>query len=366
MKQLNYTLSFTTPAFLGNAEQQAQWRTPPIKALIRQWWRVVYAAEHRFQVNLDAMRREEGLLFGNAWLSHQEGDRPVTDHCKSLVRIRLSTWNPGDLSKQKWGQQELEKDWKVHHPEVGKIGPMLYLGYGPLEVAKVQRQGQHQPEYATALKKNAAIQSGEFATLSIAVPEDHAPRIEQALMLMDRYGTLGGRSRNGWGSFSLTPFDVTPPLTEAVPLRLWADALDRDWPHAIGLDDKGALVWQTPACADWKALMREMAILKIGMRRLFLFPNERPDGEVHERHWLSYPVTKHNVRAWDRGKLRLPNSLRFKVRTAPDGKLVGVIFHVPCLPPAEFHPDRRSIERVWQRVHGFLDAPAQELSRIPA
>ena len=35
-----YTLRFLTPAFLGNADQNGQWRTPPIKALLRQWWRV--------------------------------------------------------------------------------------------------------------------------------------------------------------------------------------------------------------------------------------------------------------------------------------------------------------------------------------
>jgi CRISPR-associated protein Cmr1 len=46
MTQLRYRLTFLTPAFLGNAEQSAQWRTPPIKALLRQWWRVVYAGDH--------------------------------------------------------------------------------------------------------------------------------------------------------------------------------------------------------------------------------------------------------------------------------------------------------------------------------
>ncbi len=43
MKKLEYQVAFTTPAFLGNADQQAQWRTPPFKALLRQWWRVVHA-----------------------------------------------------------------------------------------------------------------------------------------------------------------------------------------------------------------------------------------------------------------------------------------------------------------------------------
>lgn len=357
MKQLNYTLSFTTPAFLGNAEQNGQWRTPPIKALIRQWWRVAYAAEHQFRVNANDMRTEEGLLLGHAWLdTDRDSHGTKVAARKSLVRLRLDNWERGKLKS--WAGPDVS----VPHPEVKNregrltaVGSQLYLGYGPL----VFRNG-------TALKSNAAIQAGEQAVLSIAVPDEYAPRIEQALMLMDRYGTSGGRSRNGWGSFELTPLAGTPALEGASPLRPWREALDKDWPHALGQDETGAQVWQTTPCGDWKALMREMAIIKIGLRRLFLFPEVRPDGEVHERHWLSYPVTKHNVRAWDRNKLRLPNSLCFKIRGTPDGKLVGVIFHVPCLPPPEFHPDRRSIESVWQRVHGFLDAPAQKLTRIPA
>ncbi len=77
-------------------------------------------------------------------------------------------------------------------------------------------------------------------------------------------------------------------------------------------------------------------------------------------------VTTHGVKTWG-GNARLPNSLRFKVRPAPGNpqQLVGVIFHVPCLPPPAFQPDLRAIERVWQTVHALLDAqPA--LRRIPA
>lgn len=36
MQRHSYHLHFQTPAFLGNASQNAQWRTPPIKALLRQ------------------------------------------------------------------------------------------------------------------------------------------------------------------------------------------------------------------------------------------------------------------------------------------------------------------------------------------
>ena len=35
MKTLHYIVHFTTPAFLGNAKQYGQWRTPRFKALLR-------------------------------------------------------------------------------------------------------------------------------------------------------------------------------------------------------------------------------------------------------------------------------------------------------------------------------------------
>jgi len=344
MKQLEYSVRFNTPAFLGNAEQSGQWRTPPIKALLRQWWRVAYAASQGFKVNVADMRRDEGLLFGNAWLEKQ--------FCKSMVRIRLDRWDEGKLKS--WPSLD-----KVSHPEVKfPVGSDLYMGYGPVTLPK----GANQP----ALKDNAAIQSGEIATLSLAAPDEHAPLIEQALMLMDRYGTLGGRSRNGWGSFSLTPLEGTPALGGKVPLRALGEALVLDWPHAIGQDSTGMLVWQTRPFDNWAVLMKELAIIKIGLRTQFKFTTGKNAMQPEDRHWLSYPVTNHSVQAWG-NNARLPNSLRFKVRPAPgDAKqVVGVIVHVPCLPPPAFQPHLNEIEKIWKQVHAFLDAPTQKLVRIP-
>lgn len=352
MKTREYRVQFNTPAFLGNAEQQGQWRTPPFKALIRQWWRVAYAEAHRYPQSTVAMRREEGWPFGHAWLDSDQDDqgRAVAAR-KSAVRMRLDKWDIG--TQRTW--QSLPT---VAHPEVKfPVGSDLYLGYGPLTLSS----GSKQPQ----LKNNAAIQAGETATFAIAYPDEHAPRIERALWLMDRYATAGGRSRNGWGSFALVPQEGTPDMAGSAPLRPWRDCLDLDWPHAIGQDDQGALIWQTQPCDDWKALMRELAVVRIGLRTQFKFPIEPPPhSQVLERHWLSYPITRHSTKAWN-GTFRLPNSLRFKARKTSNGKFVGVIFHVPCLPPPAFNPEvnRQAIKRVWSQVHQFLDAPAQNLIR---
>lgn len=352
MRKMVYEVRFLSPAFLGNAEQSGQWRTPPFKAQLRQWWRVVYAADHGFRVDIEQMRREEGDLFGNAWLSHREGSRTVHDHRRSKLRIRLDRWDGGRETQATWGQQEVKADAKIKHPEVAfPVGPLLYLGYGPLNAVKAPGGG-----YATVLKANAAIQAGEAARLSLAVPEESAARIAFAVLLMDRYGTVGGRSRNGWGSISLEPMAGTVPV-DTNPLeisRSWRRALSLHWPHSLGTDEKGLLLWETNPFDDWRSVMRELAIVKIGLRTQFVFRGGQAHFQPGPRHWLSYPITRHTVTDWGANK-RLPNSLRFKVRSDTEGRLRGAIFHLPCLPPDDFRPDPKAIADTWAKVHELLD-----------
>lgn len=283
------------------------------------------------------------------------------------MRLRLDEWREGGLNRPQW-----PRDKNVVHPEVtnrqGKqipVGSALYLGYGPLTY---DPQGR-----TTTLKAKAAINAGEQAILCIVFPTHHGnpglksvvnanvPRLEHALWLMDRFGTAGGRSRNGWGSFELVPVNGTPVPDGTLPLRSWTDCLTLDWAHAVGKDDKGPLIWQTQAFNDWNELVKELAQCKIGLRTQFLFAGGYNVPIPEDRHWLSYPVTKHSVKPW--GNKRLPNTLRFKVRRSGDRNLVGVIFHVPHRPPVGFHPDDSVIRTVWARVHRFLDS-RQGLKRV--
>lgn len=345
MQVLKYQMTFTAPAFLGDAEQSGRWRTPPIKALLRQWWRMVYAEAHTPSA-IGAMREKEGNLLGNAWL-----DSGAT---KSKVRIRLDHWNTGTLLQSHWPALE-----KARHPEVKQmVGADLYMGFGPVMLPR----GEHQPK----LKANAAIQAGDHAILSVAVPDSDASDMARALWLMDRYGTLGGRSRNGWGSFTLTPMPgealpgETLPIQASPILQSWETCLNTDWPHAIGKDAKGPLIWETSPFSDWKTLMVSLAQLKIDLRTSFKFGQGNPEA----RHWLAYPVTHHKVNSWS-GNARLPNMLRFKIRATPDGQVVGVIYLVPHLPPQGFSPDRKTVQQVWSEVLKFMDQPERHLRRIP-
>ncbi len=354
MKILTCRVQFTTPAFLGDATQSGRWRTPPFKAQLRQWWRVAYAAERQFKVNVQEMRNAEGHLFGHAWLENDnDSQNKKVAARKSEVRLRLSHWDEGQL-KQWDGPDSPVRHPNVHDREGREkpVGAQLYMGYGPL----VFKQG-------TALKANAALQAQEQAQLHIACPNTSAILIQHALQLMDQYGTIGGRSRNGWGSYSLDE-----PVVKIVtnPTQSLDGCLRLDWPHALGSDNRGALIWQTAPHKDWTMLMKSLAQIKIGLRTQFNFSSGNNATAPEERHWLSYPVTNHSVRSWG-GNARLPNQLRFKVRPTADGQMVGVIFHMPHLPPAEFRPDPRTLLEIWQQVHRHLDQnPAHALTRIAA
>jgi CRISPR-associated protein Cmr1 len=329
----SYTIRFLTPAFLGDAAQNAVWRTPPFKALLRQWWRVAVA--QAADMNVSKLREREAELFGSV-----SGSRAQ----RSQVLLRLdSQWSKGTL-----------KDWsgmEAGRVSIGQsklqVNPQVYLGYGPLLAEKGGR---------VALKSECAIKDGEQRTLRLAFPDNAAGEIQRALWLMDRYGTVGGRSRNGWGSFSLTSVGETAPLSGTLDESLkndWREALRLDWPNAIGTDEKGPLLWATLPRPDWKSVMRELARIKIGLRTQFKFSASGTHDKPEARHWLAYPVTKHEVRGWK--NLRLPNSLRFKVRMLPDKSLQGIVVHLPCRPPKPFDPDDRAIAEVWRRVYSYLD-----------
>ena len=376
MRELTYQVSFNTPAFLGNAEQQAQWRTPPFKALLRQWWRVVKAPQLDRPFNVDELRTAESLLFGAA-----SDDGPEKSH-RSLVRLRLTKDGGGGIG---WEDGAL-KQWPVGggtviHPEVKfPVGSDLYLGFGPIEYDKTSKSAKLAESKSSGLKRTA-IDDKARATLRLMFPAVHQTDLCAALQLAAWFGTVGSRSRNGWGALQLqlnsdcsnSPMPFTRSSIESLSVtRSLTSCLREDWPHAIGQDRDGPLVWRTRISGDWRQVMRELARIKIEFRtQPSLSLHGVAPGAFSARHLLAYPVTNHSVNGTDEwgGKGRLANQIRFKL-LREGNQLFGVIVHLPCRLPtamaAALPPQVRSgIDtlqlQVWQDVHAMLDQHATRL-----
>lgn len=372
MRELTYQVSFNTPAFLGNAEQQDQWRTPPFKAMLRQWWRVVKAADvgydHRELLKL------ENALFGSA------GDGDVGG--RSKVQLRLSGWDVGTLASVTNGAM-------VSHGEVkgGQVGANLYLGYGPIG-------GQN---------RNAIDVKAPAQLLKIRCPAEHADALQKAMQLAAWFGTLGSRSRNGWGSIGITRTENTPLLgfselaamdsiqSIAPPLSL-PKCLNHEWRHAVGTSNEGTpAIWRLfklgprneqgkttlVSFGTWEDVMKELARIKIAVRTApyFQFTNGGNQGHASPlpRHVLSYPSgSSHFVSAGNWGQSgRLANQVLFKVHRRETG-FVATIAHFPTRIPHHMAarlqlPDQVA---VWQEVHRLLDSERtnglQRMKGVPA
>ncbi|AGX86919.1 RAMP superfamily CRISPR-associated protein [Candidatus Symbiobacter mobilis] len=347
-------VSFTTPAFLGNSKQEAQWRTPPFKALLRQWWRIVHAPKVGYDV--DRLREDENRLFGYA------GDESGG---KSLVRMRLSGWEEGK-------QRALPKMTPVQHPEVKDrntkqaipIPPSVYLGFGP-----VTTQGNRP---AIAPNPNNPL------SWQLRFPVKYKEELMQALQLIAWFGTLGSRSRNGWGSLSVTGDGIKPytdlsdsALQQIAKTCTLDEALQRDWPHALTQTANGRIAaWRlgqitkadnkiaVGGFASWEELLTEWAKVKIELRTSLAFPQGEmpPHPQLRDRHVLAYPVTNHGVRGIGNDK-RLASSLRCKVH-CHQGRYFAVLVHMPCGISTDFTQSPPNIamqKQVWENVYAHLD-----------
>lgn len=333
MEQFNTTIRFTSPGFLGDAQQAGAWRAPPFKAELRRWWRVAMAARG---VDLPRMREREGGLFGDA---AGEGGR------RSRVRVRLSEWRAGRLKQ--WSPEGGSRGMIVSAGGQGTAAD-LYLGYGRLKSG-----GRGNPNSALEGDR-PAIAAGETGELRLAWPADEpgAEAIPQALGLMHRLGSVGGRTRNGWGSYVL---DGAPPVSLADFAVDWRQAVEVQWAHALGKDKNGLLAWLTSRRPNWEGVIRDLGQIRKDLC-----------AETPVRPLLSYPVTKHNLREWD-ASTRVPNTLRFKVVPDNDG-LRGMVFHMPCRPADELWKRlpgdlQRRFPEVWRAAHELLDGRG-DLQRV--
>lgn len=379
MTILEYKISFATPAFLGNAEQEAQWRTPPFKALIRQWWRIARAKD--FGYDYKKMLAEEKYLFGTAGESDQ-ASKCEKKPGRSKVQLRLEHWDRGALKADGVPQGK-----RIRHDEIKKkdgstaeIGANLYLGYGAVSM------------------RTAIAPAKEEAILRIMAPSEFGDDIQCAIQLANWFGTMGSRSRNGWGSAMIESeggqhaikgfADInTDSVTATLQPRPLEDCLKLDWPHTLGYDNGIPLVWrllkirtndngqkELTSFSSWEEVIHELACIKIAIRTSEYF-KFKGGGKNHghlapqPRHILAYPAgTNHAVKQkdWDKNG-RLANQLRFKVHRRGDG-FAGLISHFPCGLPNHMRDSVRETvpdeSGVWREVHRLLDERRHGLVRI--
>jgi len=341
---LHLTVEFLTPTFLGGADQNAELRPAPFKNLLRQWWRVAVGSRY---AKPDDLLAAEGDIFGSV----------LEEKKATASKVRLTLMCQGENCEAVDDFINLEKTFhkNVQDRRTGKKGMevsnSVYLGFGPLS---------NPPK--------RYIRPGSKADLTLTLPKAHHDEMIKVLQMMDAFGAIGSRSRNGWGSLSLisSTFSNKQPwdFSETAPIgTLVGQAGANEYPSKLGVDDKGRLLcWETKFEGteeyDWKAVMKILAKHYLELRTsLHLQDKDR----VNERHILGYPVTHHNeLSNWGGKNGRMPSQLRLMVKRDQKGQFVGRILHLPHKLPKQW--DDKSLGQelvIWQKIHALLDANKQ-------
>lgn len=328
MKKTKYHLELLSPAFAGNAAQDAQWRTPPIKAEIRSWWRMLASAQLG---SWQAVQQVERDLLGHA------GSREHTVRSKLL--LRLDRWESGKATSLPPSRERLFPHGK------NSMDAAAYLGYGRVDLKGNVIAGDG---------ANTMLNAGQSVGLQLAWPENAcgAEWLEQSVALMGAFGAIGGRSRNGFGALHVPD---AAPLT-SVPLLDYQAALEASHVQGIGQDERGPLIWWSrKSYDDWNGTFSQFARIRSGLRKT----------HGDRALLLAAPGQKRRLPGLETNQ-RIPNSLRMRPARDPAGKLRAMIFHVPLRPADEIWlklegRTRNALPALWRAVHAELDQdPALE------
>ena len=164
-----------TPLFLGGADQKAEWRAAPFKALLRYWWRLTRGPG----VSWATLLKEEARIFGSAGEQEGEGGQ-------SLVRVGIVSRSVPQTSALKTG-------FKIPYPKFQDgVEALLYLaGMGLLEPnCQVKQSRSYFP-------------AESCVTIMVDCCREEEAELQKALALIQAFGALGSRCRNGWGSFAV-------------------------------------------------------------------------------------------------------------------------------------------------------------------
>ena len=212
---LHLEVSFDSPTFTHGADKATvEARPTEFKAELRRWYRVLKAAN---DCKLRELRQDEQKLFGGT-----TNNNPV----RSKVLIR-SMGCPKDLSVEE---------------ALGGVHDVFYLAHGIAESAS--KFGKARCLFSYSNHSDNSVE--HLWQLRLTVPEQHSDDIKKSLWMLDQFGSIGGRSNNGWGSLSVKLNDASElpkPDSSRLKLKL-QDCLKEHWPHAFGQDDKGLMIWR--------------------------------------------------------------------------------------------------------------------------
>jgi CRISPR-associated protein Cmr1 len=177
IRKISFEIETITPMFLAGADQsKAELRAASIKGLLRFWWRALQAESTN-------LLERESKIFGCSDEKIGGSSFSIRILQNGIAPITIRFPNKDNIHKIMVTSKSRSKTFPINILE--------YLAYGPFD--------------PKAKKLRPCIGAGVKFNLTIAFHDDsYITDIFNALHCFSLFGGMGSRSRNGFGSFSIT------------------------------------------------------------------------------------------------------------------------------------------------------------------
>ncbi len=186
MNPIIFKLETVTPMFLAGEDGKTfELRPPTIKGLIRYWWRAQYWGKQLELIDKSVIEKKEGQLFGTA----------AKNGYKSPFSIRLIFKNQLRSIDEPFPKQNIPV---TSRGRTFRINILEYLAYGTYEYHKGKGNIFARQYLDPRQKFNVHLMFGEECGI------ETIKEVVKSFYCMSLFGGIGAKSRNGFGSFSVT------------------------------------------------------------------------------------------------------------------------------------------------------------------
>jgi len=330
--ELKFDVEFVTPCFLGGADGNADIRVAPFKNLLRRWWRIANG-----HLSPEELWKKESRLFGST-----EKDPDIVEENKKLPKEKRK---PETFGKSKVELKLLEISpndnytcsEKIFIGKNEKTDLALYTGYGSVNMGKTY------------------IKNQTNCSFILSCPTKNEFEFEKTLFCMHLFGTIGSRSRNGWGAISVQPKSFKFDPQKYFPTSVLLEEVmhnSKNYPYCIGKDEKGLLCWQTvERYRSWMSAFEDIATV---YHQLVSTLNE--DDKKYKTKWRY-------LLGFAKANERLPSQLLLKICTVKTKTSSGVIqkqyfgqiVHAPYRIEGWNEEKYGNQLDAWKYIHEYLD-----------
>ncbi len=343
MKELfEGTVSFVTPTFLGGADKNAELRAPAFKALLRFWWRIAVAKKYSYDVNTLLVNEED--IFGTVRTWPAKKSKLILS-VEETPSINIIASNESELIQ------------KIDAITKNNINTLHYLGYGVVVGQNDIKSGLISRKVFAPSKLSMAEGQMKIRILQRGLSNEQIEELENALVLMSKYASIGNSSRNGFGSLQIRGgyasgrvHSFRDTLTNCL-IRIEEF---HSWPSSFGCDDHmKPAIWNTKVAPNWTEVMKTFEIINREIRT--------EGKQLHQFH-----NSNKNWNIAGGANPRWPSQMRFHIALVENKvtKILsyqGSIFHIPVF----YSEATRQLEiDFWKKIHGKLDRYQLEDSKI--